>query len=264
MVSSLILSTLLLAVPSKLNHPHQISAQGAESPGSESQVTGETPKHLAVARDLVQKLKGSGLNVYGGGKREIAWEASPATARTVCSSFETLLLQHTYHLSDQAITNWFGLVNPKASDYHDEIVNGNRFRRILRVEDLRPGDYLAIRFYDGHENKKGAEDTGHVMLVDEAPHPMEAVDPIVSGTTQFSIRVVDSSASGHGKEDTRHLPSGGYSGGIGIGNFRIYANSSGEIAGCAWSTSPKSEFFHAPDRNLVAGRLKLSQNRPGR
>src|ERR1022692_134227 len=72
-------------------------------------VTDEVPQHLAVARKLVDDLRGSSLNAYGGGKRNIEWGPSTYTARTVCSSFATLLLQHTYGWTNDYVKEWIGL-----------------------------------------------------------------------------------------------------------------------------------------------------------
>src|SRR5947207_2878476 len=69
---------------------------------------GETavPRHLEQARKLVESLKGASENVYGGGKRHIEWDTDHAVARTVCSSFETLLLEHTYGWTDADFKEW--------------------------------------------------------------------------------------------------------------------------------------------------------------
>ena len=227
----------------------------AQAPADTHPAT-ETPRHLSAALDLVEKLKGSSLNVYGGGKREIHWEASPATARTVCSSFATLLLQHAYGYSNKEVKDWFGLVNPKAKAYHDAILAGKGFKQILNVTNLLPGDYLAIKYTDHHVSANGVENTGHVMLIVEAPKPVAAIAPVVSGTSQYLLKIVDSTSTGHGQGDTRSLPDGKFSGGIGIGTFRIYADDGGKIAGYAWSASPKSQFYRGPERDLVAGRIQ--------
>jgi len=213
------------------------------------------PRHLEQARNLVENLKGASENAYGGGKRHIEWEAGHAAARTVCSSFETLLLEHTYGWTNADFKEWMHSTNPEAEAYHDAIVERHGFERILHIDKLHPGDILAVKYTDHHVSKNGVEDTGHVMLVAEEPRPAPDKKPRVSGLRQYTVDIIDSSASGHGSKDTRARPEGGFTGGIGQGTLRLYVNESGRIVGYAWSTSEKSEYFTAPDRDIVAGRL---------
>lgn len=214
----------------------------------------ETPAHVRVAEELVENLKGTSLNVYGGGKRQIDWDARPVTARTVCSSFVTLTLEKAYGLDDSAIEKWIGKRNPKAQDYQEAIKSKNGFERILHVEKLRAGDILAVKYNDGHVSSNGVEDTGHVMIVAAAPRRADRAG--TSDKESYFVDVFDSSASGHGHSDTRYLGKGKFSGGIGRGTFRIYVDREGKIAGYAWSDAKSSEFFTKPDCDLVAGRLK--------
>lgn len=220
------------------------------------------PRHLEQARKLVENLRNASENVYGGGKRHIEWSADHAAARTVCSSFETLLLEHTYGWTGDDFKEWMHSTNPEADAYHDAIVQRHGFERILHISALRPGDILAVKYTDHHLSKNGVEDTGHVMLVAEAPRPAADKKPIVPGTRQYVVSIIDSSASGHGTSDTRAKPGGGFTGGIGQGECRLYVNEEGRIIGYAWSTSLKSEYFTSPDRDLVAGRL--TRKAPGR
>ena len=213
------------------------------------------PRHLEEARKLVDNLKGVEDNHYGGGKRDIQWEPGHATARSVCSSFMTLLLQHAYGWKSADFKAWMDSTNPEAEAYHDAIVDRHDFKRIVHVSALRPGDILAVKYTDHHISTNGVEDTGHVMLVAEVPQAQKEEKPTVAGTRQYTVTVIDSSTSGHGPTDTRARPGGGFTGGIGRGVFRIYADSEGKIAGYTWSATPKSPYYTAPDRDLVAGRL---------
>lgn len=205
--------------------------------------------HIGQAEALVASLKGVADNHYGQGHRFIRWNPAHAAARTVCSSFTTLLLEHVYGWTDDDFKEWTGSRDPDAAPYHDAIVQENGFRRIREISHIAPGDFIAIKYNDG------SADTGHVMMVDAAPVEQPAADPIVPGTTQYTVTVIDSSASGHGPDDTRSLGNGKFTGGIGRGVFRLYANRDGQIAGYAWSASRKSVYYHRPGRALVVGRL---------
>jgi len=207
------------------------------------------PRHVAQAEALVRNLAGVEDNHYGKGRRVIHWDAGDASARTVCSSFVTLLLERTYGWTDDDFKTWMGARDPDAADYHDAVVKEKGFTRIRGIADIAPGDFIAIKYNDD------SDDTGHVMLVDTAPEEQAATDPIIPGTTQYAVTVIDSSASGHGPTDTRARGKGVYTGGIGRGTFRLYADGDGKIAGYAWSETKKSVYYHRPERALVVGRL---------
>lgn len=215
----------------------------------------DTPVHLVQARELVQNLQGASLNTYGGGHRAIDWDARPCSARTVCSSFATLLLEHSYAWPQGFVKKWLGHSDPLAADYYDAITGHNGFKQIVHVSRLQHGDLLAIRYTDHHVSRNGVEDTGHVMVVDEVLAAGKPKPPLQPGTKQVFVAVIDSSASGHGPSDTRHVGKGKFTGGIGRGVMRIYADGEDHIAGYAWSDEKRSEFYAAPDRILVAGRL---------
>ena len=218
-------------------------------------ITDDVPQHLAVARKLVDDLRGSSLNAYGGGKRYIEWGPSTYTARTVCSSFATLLLQHSYGWTNDYVKEWIGLTNPEAENYHDAIGLHKGFLQIVHLSAIKPGDYLAVKYTDHHESNNGVEDTGHVMLVDEAPQALAAKAPLVPGTKQYFVTVIDSSASGHGTSDTRHIGPGKFTGGIGRGVIRLYADGEDRLAGYTWSDEKKSPYYTTPARDMVIGRL---------
>ena len=227
-------------------------ATGVAAP---SIVVNEAPAHLNQARQLVDNLKGTSLNEYGGGKRHIDWDMHPCEARTVCSSFTTLLLEHSYNWPAGFMKKWVGDGNPMAADYYDAIVAHNGFLQVVHVGKIEPGDILAVRYTDHHVSRNGVEDTGHVMVVDQVVEGREDKEPLKAGLKQYFISVIDSSASGHGTSDTRRIGKGQYTGGIGKGIMRIYADSDDHIAGYTWSDQKNSEFFSAPSRILVIGRL---------
>lgn len=110
---------------------------------------------------------------------------------------------------------------------------------------------LVHKYLTRHDN------TGHIMLVIEAPRHMNDSPPCVDRATQWSVTVIDSSESGHGPTDTRHKRGeGGHDhDGLGRGVFRLYANGRGEVVGFSWSTTKASRFVAPEDEHLVLGRL---------
>ncbi len=203
--------------------------------------------HLVTAQTLVSNLLISKKNVYGSSPSTILWNGASSEARTVCSTFMSLLLKHTYSYTDSYFSSWFGSTSPCAALYHDTINLQKGFQKITNVTQIQAGDVFAIKYFDGAAN------TGHVMLAAGAPHLRTATSPLVSGSTQYDIEVIDSSQSYHGKSDTRYTS--GQPGGIGKGVFRIYTDANGAIVGYTWSLESNSIFYSPAARDLVAGRL---------
>ncbi len=187
--------------------------------GAASQSESDPPKHLADARLLVKDLVGVEDNHYSGGNRHIDWDSGHAAARTVCSSFMTLLLQHSYGLTNDDFKSWMASTNPEAFQYHDAIAAKKGFKKIIHASALRPGDILAIKYTDHHVSRNGIEDTGHVMLVDESPQAVASTEPVITGMRQFMVSIIDSSASSHGPTDTRHVGKGKFTGGERLGTI---------------------------------------------
>jgi len=209
------------------------------------------PKHLTVARHLVERLDLNNTN-YEHGQGTVVWTGTPES-HTDCSGLIDHLLMHCYGYNREAFERWFGSHRPTAARYHDNIIAEKGFVQIQRVQDLRPGDLIAIKYLTRTDN------TGHIMLVAEAPQSMPAKKPIVANTDQWAITVIDSSESGHGPTDTRHKngPGGKDHDGLGQGVFRLYATRTGKVAGFTWSTLNQSEFKGPDEEHLVLGRLLI-------
>jgi hypothetical protein len=217
--------------------------------GALAQTDSDVP-HLGVARLLVQDLQHEALvNEYGSRPTYLRWNHPTREARTVCATFIAHLFEHSYGWKAADIQLWLGANGADASEWHRAIVRENGFRRLRKIGDVHPGDLLAIKYNDD------SKDTGHIMVVDQEPEHIAASAPLEPGTEQYGVVVIDSSASGHGPTDTRHRPDGSFTGGIGRGTFRLYADRDGRIVGYAWSETPKSEFYQSPTRDLVVGRL---------
>ena len=75
-----------------------------------------------------------------------------------------------------------------------------------------------------------SRNTGHVMIVERAPHPSKRANEIVVG-------VIDSSHSWHGHGDTRHAERHD---GLGRGEIVLVLDGSGRAIAYRWSNSKKS------------------------
>ena len=207
------------------------------------------PSHLAAAEELVSRLDLANTN-YEHGQGTIIWAAT-AESHTDCSGFIDHLLMHCYKYDAAAFKQWFGSSRPTAARYHEAIIEGKGFVRLQRVQDLRPGDLIAVKYLQRKDN------TGHVMLVAGEPVRMTATKPLIEGTGQWSVVVIDSSESGHGAADTRHKRGAGGKDhdGLGKGVLRLYTTRQGEVAGFSWSILSHSEFKTPDSEHVVLGRL---------
>jgi len=212
------------------------------------------PPMLAAAEELLREVA-PGQSTYKHQEPEVRWSADPANpayCHTDCSGLLIALLEHCnpQQFDDAAFKRWLDSHRPTARRFCDAIVVGKGFLQITRIGDTRPGDVIAVKFQPGSEN------TGHAMLIAEAPRRLEpAKPPLVDGTEQWQVTVIDESSSGHGPTDTRREPDGKFRGGLGRGIIRIYAHPDGTIAGYAWSTFANSKYYGDEDRALAIGRL---------
>jgi lysophospholipase L1-like esterase len=217
--------------------------------------TTKSPKHLLAAQELVDNVKLDDTS-YRHGEPSVLWKGSGSAtlyeSHTDCSGFIDALLSHSYNYDKAALKKWLGKSRPTADCYHDRIAGETGFTLIAKLQDVRPGDILAVKYL----TRKG--DTGHVMLVAGPPRKMESKKPLIDGTDQWVISIIDSSESGHGLTDTRHGKGkdGKDHAGLGQGVLRIYTRPDGTLAGFSWSTLSVSKFLDPADEHLVIGRLK--------
>jgi len=217
--------------------------------------------HLEWARRLIDGVTPE-TNVYASRPTVVAWAgvdaASETRNRSVCSALVAHLLMQAYGYRTADFDPWLGGRFPRAAGFHDAIAAGRGFDRVRRVEDIRPGDVLAIKY------PPGTHPTGHVLLAAARPTARRATPPLVPGTAQYELSVIDSSHTGHGPTDTRHYAKGKYHTGVGQGVFRLYAAADGTIAGYSWSVTKASEFYPPGERDLLVGRLNGTVHPSGR
>ena len=205
--------------------------------------------HVASAQHLVDQLALADTD-YAHGRGSVSWTA-PVASHTDCSGFIDHLLMHDDGRTPADFQRWFGTRRPTAERYHDAIVDGRGFTQVPSIAALQPGDLIAVKYLTRHDN------TGHIMLVVDAPQRLSPAPAYVDGTTQWAVTVVDSSMSGHGPTDTRHKrgADGRDHDGLGRGVVRLYGSTNGEVAGFAWSTLKVSRFVAPADEHVVLGRF---------
>ena len=209
--------------------------------------------HLAAARDLVSHVDLDHTR-YEHGQGTVTWTGQPSSY-TDCSGFVDHLLMHTYGYGAADFQRWFGSRRPSAKRYYEAVVEQTGFIRLERVTDLRPGDFIAVKYL------KRSDNTGHIMLVDQPPERDAAhhskSHPDGAHGEGWLVTVIDSSESGHGLTDTRHKRGveGRDHDGLGRGVLRLFANEQGRLTGFSWSALASSA-FRGPDEEAVAlGRL---------
>lgn len=148
------------------------------------------PKHLEQAREFVRHL--SPLQTeYCHHDTVVRWAvvdgADQNEARTDCSGFLDALLARAYGLTRDDFRRWTGRGRPVANTYYDLIRQRKGLTLVKSVDEVRPGDVIAIHY------PPGAEDTGHVMLVNRPPRLRTATAPTIPGTFQWEVRVIDAS-----------------------------------------------------------------------
>ena len=211
-----------------------------------------SPRHVDEARSLIATLDASQTH-YKHGEQIVHWKEGdrPAEARCDCSGLLDALLTRAYGYNHGDYKRWFGVKRPLAAHFHDTIITEHGFKRVREVKAIQPGDILAVKYKQLATDKS----TGHVMLVMEPPTPMTAKRPLIDGTEQWSVVIVDSTKSPHGKVDSRMNDDGTKLNGVGRGTFRLYVDTNGEVIGYAWSTSSGSTFRERATHSLVVGRI---------
>ncbi|MCW8130877.1 MAG: hypothetical protein KIS92_11040 [Planctomycetota bacterium] len=209
------------------------------------------PKHAELAAAIAREIKPE-HNQYAHKELSIVWkdEANPAYANhTDCSGFLNLLLAKAYDYTPEDLRAWTGRSRPLAKTWRQTIADGKGFAPVAKVADLRAGDVIAIAYEPGNKN------TGHVLLAAGPAKQLDAKKPLVEGTSQWEVPVIDSSMSPHGPKDTRRIDAKTSATGVGRGELRLYADAQGAPAGYAWSFYANSEFHAVKERPLAMGRL---------
>src|SRR3984957_8664109 len=130
-------------------------------------------------------------NVYGSHPTIVRWteDGQEARNRSVCSSFQTHVFEKAFGLHEADIVRWFGLADPQAKAYYAAIVGYSGFSQLSHVEELQPGDIIAVNYGTDHKP------TGHVMMIDGAPARHDSTAPVEVGLQQYEVAVIDSADS---------------------------------------------------------------------
>ena len=216
--------------------------------------------HLQLAEDLVDTVL-PGNNVYASGVPVVTWEGNGSTASVSanCSGLVNTIMSAAY--PTLSMKSWMGCSRPIAQAWYDNIQAENHFIEITNIADIAPGDILVYSYQCANTTCGNSGSTcstsGHVMIASSHATARVATAPLVAGTTQYEIAVIDSANSPHGSLDTRYLSASNQDDtGVGEGFLRLYANSSGGIEGYSWSTARGSTYYGSSTRPMVVGRYQ--------
>jgi len=191
--------------------------------------------------------------------QEIADEAlALAAAQTPLASgaaLYTLIQKNVWGYSSSDIGVLWGSPSPSSAVYYDNAVDlvdvvgtpaGDDFTSNTNIADIEPGDVLVIDATGTY--------SGHTAIVAGYPQQITALNPKISGYTQWALPIVDSTTSVHGCStifpDDRFTASapglctGTFRGGVGTAFMRLYADATtGELTGHTWSVTSGGTFY---------------------
>ena len=206
----------------------------------------DIPRHLGLARELVDNIRPEN-NEYKLGGEYVSFPGDSPSAgyamRADCSGLLlSLFARSGYQVRSQMpfLVNTPGRRRPRAEDFVLSIEKERGFKRLTRVQEIRPGDILAHAMLEV-EDKQHAGTTGHVFLISSAPRKIWGWNPVVSGTTQYEVEVIDSNRELLGDNDTRIAT--GKTEGLGRGTIRLYADAEGLLVGWAPTFNRSKVFF---------------------
>jgi len=211
------------------------------------------PPHLHVARTLLLNVAPKN-NSYRHRPSTVTFPgvdgATQYQCHTDCSGLIDALFHLSYGYTRDDFEHWLRKKRALSSSYFRAISEEHGFTRISHIQNILPGDLLSYRLPAGSKN------FGHVMLVNHLPQPLAPDSPpVIEGTRQWIVPIIDCTGKGHGIGDSRYLGNDHFQSGIGSGEFRIYTDREGLIVGCAWSASPSAKFYSTQNRPFVVGRL---------
>jgi hypothetical protein len=189
----------------------------------------EIPKHLALARELVDNIKPED-NRYSLGDQAISFPED------LFSSKYSTQYQMSFLVPSPARRR---LV---AEDFVFSIEKEAGFKRIRGVRDIKPGDLLAHAMLN-IDDKRQTGTTGHVFLINSYPKQIKPRNPIVEGTEQFEVSIIDSNEEHVGADDSRLVDPSNKIKGLGKGTIRVYSDSNGELVGWARTFKNTNKFF---------------------
>ncbi len=218
------------------------------------------PKHLELARELVATLKpeNNKYEIFGPG-RGVRWKGdfltNESSVKAACTVFVTAVLDRAQSPVSKAVasnTSWKHEL--RVNNYYEAVQKGFGLKQVGSVADAAPGDLFLFSCKDVCTTSQSTDIQGHITFIDANPVKKAPTPPIVEGTQQWLVTVIDSADGPHGREDTRWRPEGDPKArGVGRGTYRIYTDMNGVPVG--YTNGPNHPKYHdAKERPMAIGR----------
>jgi hypothetical protein len=208
------------------------------------------PKHLALARELVDHVRPENNRYEHSESISFPGDflSNKYAMHADCSGFVLALFDRAGYTTVRHMGYLYSTSfrhRPQSEDFLYSIERGYGFRPVTNVRDAQPGDVLAQALLD-YGDQRDSKSTGHTQLIDSVPRPIAARAPLVDGTQQFEVIVIDSSEGWGGPDDTRLADPAHKVKGLGRVTIRLYADADGRLVGWA-RTFPKTNRFFSFD-----------------
>lgn len=208
--------------------------------------------HLLSAADFIANavVNETGSNCV------IDWTPGAYVGQTLGAGLFTATISDAQGWAPSDVHAHWGMYCPSSPAYYTAIGFGNYFIHITKAVDIQVGDLLVINNTTGIAGSY----PGHTVMITALPTVRTATNPKVTGTTQWTLPIVDSTTSPHGCTDSRYnglscLPAN-FSDGAGYGEMRIYTDTvTGDLRGYTWSlASSTTSYFDPTVRPYRVGR----------
>ena len=214
----------------------------------------DVPAYLQLARDFAAQTKPEN-NDYTNKNRFTRMPgekgATDYVVQADCVTFVEDMFKRTRtgvpeQIPTKKFKNWHSI-----HDYVPAMDAEAGFTKIGKIEDLRPGDVIAWLFID----MKGHRHDGHIAFIDTTPIKIKSRAPYTWSSTQYEVKIIDTSSEVKSADDTR-APTN--SKGVGRGTIRLYADDkTGVLSGVIFDNGRK---LHEQDKDwhIVMGRPKAT------
>lgn len=216
------------------------------------------PKHLEYAREIVATVKPENNRYEFTGTEGVRWEGSwfnkERSVGTMCTGFVGAMLKKSGSKAVDHIeskTYWKKYL--RIENYQEAIMRGIGFDRLATINELEPGDIFLFGCNNTCMTSLGPAQ-GHITIVDVKPYKRAPTPPIIEGTTQWTLTIIDSADAPHDKNDTRWGADGKKNSGAGRGSFRIYTDDAGVPVG--YTPGFSMRFHNMDQRPILFARVK--------
>lgn len=235
----------------------QEGTNSAAAPRTEAE---RVPRYLELARELVATVKPENNRYEFRGPEGVHWKGdlftSENSVQTACGPFVHAVFERADNPTLKEVKshiNFFGRVKyVRITDWSEAVRRGWGLKQ-TSFKDSKPGDLFIYTCNDKCSTVEG-DTPGHVAIVDAKPQMKPPTPPIIDGTEQWLITVIDSEDFAHDRNDTRWRPKGEPKiTGVGRGTYRVYVDANGATVG--YTDGPNGPKLHSHDaRPIIMGR----------